>query len=60
MYLLNYKTAKTCFRWALTGTPMHNKELDMYALLKFLKCSPFDDLQVSLPRSIFSSDLGFN
>ncbi|KAL1497383.1 hypothetical protein ABEB36_008363 [Hypothenemus hampei] len=33
-------------RWALTGTPMHNKELDMYALLKFLRCTPFDDLQV--------------
>ncbi|XP_018577325.1 transcription termination factor 2 [Anoplophora glabripennis] len=33
-------------RWALTGTPVHNKELDMYALLKFLRCSPFDDLAV--------------
>ena len=34
-------------RWALTGTPVHNKELDMYALLKFLRCSPFDDYAVS-------------
>ncbi|XP_044747827.1 transcription termination factor 2 [Coccinella septempunctata] len=34
------------YRWALTGTPVHNKELDMYALLKFLRCSPFDDLGV--------------
>lgn len=34
-------------RWALTGTPVHNKELDMYALLKYLRCTPFDDLQVS-------------
>ncbi|XP_044739625.1 transcription termination factor 2 [Chrysoperla carnea] len=33
-------------RWCLTGTPVQNKELDLYALLKFLKCSPFDDLQI--------------
>lgn len=33
-------------RWALTGTPVHNKEEDMYALLKFLRCTPFDDLAV--------------
>lgn len=33
-------------RWALTGTPVHNKELDIYALLKFLRCSPFDDIAI--------------
>ncbi|XP_061722002.1 transcription termination factor 2 [Cydia pomonella] len=31
-------------RWALTGTPLHNKDLDLFALLKFLQCTPFDDL----------------
>lgn len=33
-------------RWALTGTPIQNKEADLYAVLKFLKCTPFDDLAV--------------
>ncbi|KZC14429.1 PREDICTED: transcription termination factor 2-like [Dufourea novaeangliae] len=33
-------------RWALTGTPIQNKELDLYSILKFLKCSPFDDIRV--------------
>lgn len=33
-------------RWCLTGTPIQNKELDLYALMKFLQCSPFDDLAV--------------
>ncbi|KAL4088915.1 hypothetical protein QTP88_023996 [Uroleucon formosanum] len=30
-------------RWALTGTPIHNKEADFFALLKFIKCRPFDE-----------------
>ncbi|RZC32772.1 SNF2 N, Helicase C, and/or DEAD domain containing protein [Asbolus verrucosus] len=33
-------------RWAMTGTPIHNNELDMYSILKFLRCSPFDDPKV--------------
>ncbi|XP_050421193.1 uncharacterized protein LOC126833731 [Adelges cooleyi] len=31
------------FRWAITGTPIHNKEADFYTLLKFIGCKPFDD-----------------
>lgn len=32
------------YRWALTGTPIQNKEMDVYALMKFLHCTPFDEL----------------
>ncbi|XP_014297385.1 transcription termination factor 2 [Microplitis demolitor] len=37
---------KAAKRWALTGTPIHNKETDIFAILKFLQCSPFDDIRV--------------
>uniref|UniRef100_A0A182MMQ1 Transcription termination factor 2 n=1 Tax=Anopheles culicifacies TaxID=139723 RepID=A0A182MMQ1_9DIPT len=32
------------YRWLLTGTPIQNKEMDVYALMKFLRCTPFNDL----------------
>uniref|UniRef100_A0A4W6DQB2 Transcription termination factor 2 n=1 Tax=Lates calcarifer TaxID=8187 RepID=A0A4W6DQB2_LATCA len=33
-------------RWAVTGTPIQNNLLDMYSLLKFLRCSPFDEYKL--------------
>lgn len=32
--------------WALTGTPVQNKETDVYSLIKFLHCDPFDDYAI--------------
>ncbi|XP_034042546.1 transcription termination factor 2 isoform X2 [Thalassophryne amazonica] len=37
---------RACARWAMTGTPIQNNLLDMYSLLKFLRCSPFDEYKL--------------
>ncbi|XP_050057917.1 transcription termination factor 2-like isoform X3 [Aphis gossypii] len=34
------------YRWAITGTPIHNKGADFFTLLKFIRCHPFDDWDV--------------
>lgn len=31
-------------RWVLSGTPVQNKEFDLFAVIKFLRYRPFDDL----------------
>lgn len=48
----NTSQAVACFelkgthRWLLTGTPVQNKLADLYSMLKFLKCTPYDEQKV--------------
>jgi transcription termination factor 2 len=39
-------TLESKYRWVLTGTPIQNKEMDVFATFKFLKVEPFDDLHL--------------
>ena len=33
-------------RWAVTGTPIQNRLMDLFSLFKYLQCEPFDELNV--------------
>nr|CAB3267348.1 transcription termination factor 2-like [Phallusia mammillata] len=33
-------------RWAMSGTPVQNQEADMYSMIKFLHCQPFNEYKL--------------
>ncbi len=33
-------------KWALTGTPIQNKHGDVFALIKYLECTPLNDFRM--------------
>eukprot|EP01135_Chromosphaera_perkinsii_P012014 Nk52_evm22s2568 gene=Nk52_evmTU22s2568 len=37
---------KATNRWCLSGTPIVNTSLDVFAICSFLRCAPFDDLKL--------------
>ncbi|XP_023213372.1 transcription termination factor 2-like isoform X2 [Centruroides sculpturatus] len=39
-------TLNAKYRWAVTGTPIHNNLFDLYSLMKFLHFFPFDELKL--------------
>ncbi|XP_076802366.1 transcription termination factor 2-like isoform X3 [Clavelina lepadiformis] len=45
-------------RWALSGTPVQNQENDMYAMIKFLHCHPFNEWKLWRHQVGNKSELG--
>lgn len=39
---------RALYRWVITATPIHNSPDDMYALMRFLRMHPFDDIKASV------------